>query len=371
MAGAIVIAGLIGWLAAADGVPVAAAKAAALRRTAMELAYDLDRPQAIALLDEAVRLDPDHPANHRLIATLAWLRLLWDRGVVTVDDYQGKLATKDVALPSAAGTALAETYAREIALARQLAEKQLAARPNDPSALYEIGAIYGLESSYNASVDGRMLASFGVARKAYAAHSRALARDPQRKEAGYYLGAYRCLVAELPAPIRWLAVLGGLRGNKAEGLALLEAAAREPGEAQGQARYTLILIYNRDRRYADALRILEEVRHLYPRNRQFQYETAATLLRANQPARALDLLTEGIERFRTDDRPRWFGEQTLWHYKRALALRQLARATEARQELEIAQTFDAPASIKKAVQQELAQVQEPAQTSNAPRDLAR
>jgi tetratricopeptide (TPR) repeat protein len=357
-------------------VPVTApapAAAAAMRQVAMDLAYNLDRPQAIAFLEEAVRVEPDHPANHRLLATLAWLRLLWERGAVTVDDYLGKLATKDVDLGPAAAArtqaaaALAAGYTRHLAQARALAERWLARSPDDPAALYEMGAVYGLETSYHASIEGRMLKSFGTARKAYAAQARALARDPRRYDAGYYVGSYRCLVSELPAATRWLAILGGLRGNKREGLALLEAAARHPGEAQGQARYTLVLFYNRDGRFAEALRILEEIRTRYPRNRQFLYETASTWLRAGDPARALALLNEGVERLRTDDRPRWYGEAALWHYKRGVALRQLHRTTEARHDLDTAQTFDASPWIKARIRDELVTLQTNQAGDSAPR----
>jgi tetratricopeptide (TPR) repeat protein len=333
--------------AAAQDAPADRAKAGeALRQQAMERAYNLDRPEALALLDEAVRVDPDHPAGHRLIASLAWLRILWDRGMVNVDDYLGSLATKDVALEQAPPRAeLVSTYTQHIDAARERAERRLAQAPNDPSALYEMGAVYGLETSYHASVEGRMLKSFGLARKAYAANARALTREPARYDAGYYIGAYRCVVAELPAPMRWFAYLGGLRGGKKEGLALLEAAASHPGEAQAQARYTLVLLYNRDKRYRDAIRILDEERRLYPRNRQFVYEAAATWLRAGEAAQALPLLTEGIDRLETDRRPRWMDEESLWHYQRGVASQQLGRLLDARRDFETALTFDAHAWV--------------------------
>jgi tetratricopeptide (TPR) repeat protein len=161
------------------------------------------------------------------------------------------------------------------------------------------------------------------------------------------------IVSELSAPKRWIAYLAGMQGGKREGISLLEAAASHAGEAQGQARYTLVLIYNRDGRYADALRILDEVRRLYPRNRQFLHEAAATWLRAGQPTQALTLLTDGIERLRTDSRPRWLGEDALWHFKRGVALRQLGRWDEAKRDFNTALSLNPRPWIAGRTQQEL------------------
>src|SRR5512145_175659 len=69
---------------------------AALRRQAFEHAYSLDHDEAIALLRKATAIDPDDPANHRALASVFWLNMLFQRGAVTVDHYLGSFSRTQV-----------------------------------------------------------------------------------------------------------------------------------------------------------------------------------------------------------------------------------------------------------------------------------
>ena len=51
------------------------------------------------------------------------------------------------------------------------------------------------------------------------------------------------------------------------GLRLVEEAAAYASDVQANARFTLIVIYNREQRYTDALRVIHELQLQYPRNR--------------------------------------------------------------------------------------------------------
>ena len=61
-----------------------------------DLAYNLDHDQAIALLRKAIELDPSDPANHRALASMLWLNMLFQRGAVTVDHYLGSFSRTQV-----------------------------------------------------------------------------------------------------------------------------------------------------------------------------------------------------------------------------------------------------------------------------------
>lgn len=58
----------------------------AVRARAFDLAYNLDRGPALALLDEALAAAPADAALHRSVASLLWLDMLFSRGAVTVDE---------------------------------------------------------------------------------------------------------------------------------------------------------------------------------------------------------------------------------------------------------------------------------------------
>src|SRR5438045_3561284 len=79
-----------------------------------------------------------------------------------------------------------------------------------------------------------------------------LSLDPRRKDAGLFVGTYRYIVATLALPLRMMAYVVGFGGNREKGLHLIEDAANYSGENQTDARFALILLYNREKRYADA-----------------------------------------------------------------------------------------------------------------------
>src|SRR5436190_1983641 len=110
-------------------------------------------------------------------------------------------------------------------------------------------------------------------------------------------------------------------------------AAAYDGDNQDDARFALLLIYNREHRYDDALKTLSGLRERYPRNRLLWLETGATLVRAGRPADAERFLTDGLARLAGDRRPRMFGEEALWLYKRGLARSQQGRSAEAEADL--------------------------------------
>src|SRR5262249_30242653 len=107
------------------------------------------------------------------------------------------------------------------------------------------------------------------------------------------------------------------------GVRLVEAAARHPSDVRPNALFTLILIYNRERRYDDALRVIRELQERYPRNRLLWLEAGDTLLRAGRPAHARAALEQGLARLAIDPRPRALGEEARWRDAYAASLARL------------------------------------------------
>ena len=127
--------------------------------------------------------------------------------------------------------------------------------------------------------------------------------------------------------------MAGFGGGRELGLQLIEGAAEYSGENQTDARVALVLLYNRERRYDDAANQLARLRAQFPRNRLFWLETGGTLLRAGKAAEADRFLSDGLSRFASDDRPRLFGEDALWYYKRGVARAVLGRSADAERDL--------------------------------------
>jgi tetratricopeptide (TPR) repeat protein len=329
--------------------------AAALVSRAEALAYDLDHQEALTLLRQSVALAPADPRTHRALANVLWLNLLFQRGAVTVDHYLGSFSSSTVDLKKPPPEVDTE-FRREVGKAIELAEQRVAARPNDAQAHYDLGAAVGLQATYVATVEGRLLAGFRSARRAYDEHERVLALDPSRKDAGLIVGTYRYVVSTLSFPMRMMAYVAGFGGGREVGIQMIEAAAATPSDSRVDAIFALVLMYNRERRYDDALRMLQELRRLHPRNRLVVLEAGSTALRAGNADRAEELLTQGMAMLANDSRPRIPGEDGLWRYKRGAARVARGRLEEAAQDLQAAAAPESAAWVQGRARVELARI---------------
>ena len=314
-------------------------QSAQLRARAYQLAYNLDYDEATREMEAAARADPADAAAERGLAVIPWLLISFTRGSVTVDDYLGSISRQNVAMREPPRE-LAARFSQHATRALELAEAELRRRPRDPEALYQLGAIVGLQASYVATVEGRILGAFRSARRAYDAHEQVLELDPTRKDAGLVIGTYRYIVSAMSLPIRMMAYVAGFGGGKERGLQLIEEAAASSTEASADAKFALVLLYNREGRYADAIRVLAELQRAFPRNRMLWLEAGATALRAGRAADAEQQLAIGRKMLASDKRPRMFGEDALWLQKHGAALLALNRLAEAEPELRRALTLE-------------------------------
>jgi tetratricopeptide (TPR) repeat protein len=301
----------------------------ALRARASNHQYNLDQDQAIAVFRQATGIDPEDSAAFRGLAASLWLSITFRRGNMTVDDYLGRVNRSGAPAAVAPPAEVAGAFRIAIERAIDLARKRIRQNPKDAEAHYQLGAAVGLRASYTATVDGSVGGAFRAAREAYNEHEQVLALDPRRKDAGLIVGTYRYIVATLALPVRWMAYVVGFGGGKDLGVKMIEEAAAYGGENQEDARFALVLLYNRDQRYDDALKTLAVLRERYPRNRLTWLETGATCLRAGRAADAERFLTDGLVRSATDNRQRMFGEEALWYYKRGAARAALGRSADA------------------------------------------
>lgn len=303
-----------------------------LRLQALDLAYNLDYEEAVRLLRRAAAERPADAAPYRTLASVLWLQMLFSRGAVTVDHYLGSFTRTQVELQKPPPDLVTE-FRQVVAKAIELSRKRIKAAPRDPQAHYDLGAALGLEASYIATVEGRLLAGVRAASRCYSEHERVLELDPSRNDAGLVVGTYRYLVSSLPAGMRLLAYVAGFGGGKERGIELLERAAAgsgslgstRDGEAKTDAMFALVLVYNRERRYDDALKTLRRLREMYPRNRLVVLEEASTALRAGRGAEADVTLSQGLAALARDPRPKIPGEEQLWRYKRGAARAALGR----------------------------------------------
>jgi tetratricopeptide (TPR) repeat protein len=350
---AIAVAVLLATVIATPGL--AAADSTALRREAFELAYNLDHDQALALLRKAVADNPSDAAAHRALASILWLHMLFTRGAVTVDHYLGSFSRTQVELSKPPANLDAE-FRQHVAKAIELSEARVRAAPKDVQAHYDLGAAVGLSASHIATVEGKMFAGFKAARRAYDEHETVLELDPSRKDAGLVIGTYRYVVSTLSLPLRMMAYVAGFGGGRERGIQILGETSVSGDEARTDALFALVLIYNRERRYDQALQALTRLRSMYPRNRLVVLESGSTALRAGRPADADRLLSEGLTILARDNRMRMPGEEALWRYKRGAARAALNQLDGARADLNAAVAPGAQDWVRGRANAELARV---------------
>ncbi len=318
--------------------------------------YNLDYPEALEAFRTAMDADPDDPAPHRLFAATLWIRALFAQGAVTADDYlgQARRTVRRTPPPPDVDKAFREHLQRAVTLA----ERAVRRNPQDADAHFQLGAAHSFRASYTATVEGRGLAGFGAARRAYDEHERVLALDPKRKDAGMVVGMYRYGVSTLSWPWRLVAGMAGFGGGKDRGLRMVEDAAAFESDVQTNALFTLIVIYNREQRYDDALRAIARLQGMYPRNRLLWLERGSTALRAGRGADARAALENGLAVLTRDSRPRAFGEEARWRCAYGASLVLLGLTDPADRELRQSLALEGPAWLRGRVHRELGKVED-------------
>lgn len=331
------------------GSAAAAERPAELLQRGYDLAYNLDHDEAVAAFEQAIAQAPDDPAAYRGIAAITWLRILFLRGRVLVDHNLtggGAAIGRRRARPPPPPDDLAQAFRSHVERAVTLSEAAVGRAPDDPDAHYDLGASVALAASYKASIEGDALRALREARQAYEAHQTVLKLDPRRKDAALTLGLYRYLVSLLPRAVRMLAWLVGFDGGKTEAVRLIEEAAAYPGETRSEAQFALVLLYNREREYGGAQRVLGDLKRRFPRNRLLWLESAATWLRDERPFQAERTIAEGFARLARDERVRMDGEQAVWHLVRGAAHVARGRIAEAAADLAAAESGAAAAWVR-------------------------
>ena len=143
----------------------------------------------------------------------------------------------------------------------------------------------GLKAAFEEAVERRHIAALRDGNDAVNLHREVLKLDPKYVDAQITIGLYEYVVGSLPLMVKVIAGATGFRGSKKRGLAMLEQVAKEGRWAQDDAKSVLILLYRREKRYADVLKLARELSVKYPRNYLLRLEAADALVSLAQVKR--------------------------------------------------------------------------------------
>jgi tetratricopeptide (TPR) repeat protein len=269
--GAVAVSAQAPWLTDAER-----ARFEDLRRSGLDALYNIDYDKAHRDFNEIVKLCPNHPGGYQLLAARLWIKTLYESRRLQVSLYSSEsfYTNGDDKVDPKIVTEF-RNLTRE---AKRLAEAKLKQEPKNVEALDFLANTEGLKASFEEAVERRHFAALRDGNDAVDHHREVLKLDPKYIDAQITIGLYEYVVGSLPLPVKILAGATGYRGSKKRGLAMLEQVAKEGRWSQDDAKTVLILLYTREKRYADALALTRELSVKYPRNYLLRLETADALV---------------------------------------------------------------------------------------------
>ena len=248
-----------------------------LRTAGFDALYNLDYETARKTFREIVRLFPDHPAGHQFLAAALWAKALNEsrRLQSTLYNTDSFYEPKKEDKPD---PRMVEEFRGLTRTASQLARARLRRDPKDIEALYFLGATEGIKAAFATTIQRSFMSALGDGSSSVDRHREVIKLDPSFHDAELTIGFYDYVVGSLPGPVKLLASMVGTRGSKKRGLAALERVATQGRWARDDARALLIVLFKREKRYADALGMARELAAKYTRNYLFKLEAADALV---------------------------------------------------------------------------------------------
>ena len=247
-----------------------------LRKSGLEALYNIDYDTASHNFKEITQLYPNHPGGYQLQAAGLWIKTLYQSRRLQSSLYNSQsfyVNGDDKVDPK-----IIDEFRGLTREAKRLAEAKLKQEPKNIEALDFLANTEGLKAAFEEAVERRHLAALRDGNDAVNFHRDVLKLDPKYIDAQITIGLYEYVVGSLPLPIKLVAGVTGYRGSKKKGLAMLEQVAKEGRWAQDDAKTVLVLLYTREKRFADVLTITRELSAKYPRNYLFRLETADALV---------------------------------------------------------------------------------------------
>lgn len=253
------------------------AKFETLRLAGSEALFNLDYDAARKSFKEMATAFPSYPAGPQFLADTLWAETLYQSRRLQSSLY-GSDDTFYSTSDDKPDPKVVEQFRSLTRQARLLTEARLKLNPKDIEALYFMGAIEGLKASFEEAVERRHFAALKDGSDAVDKHREVIKLDPNYHDAEITIGLYDYTVGALPLPVKLIAGVAGFRGSKKRGLATLERVAREGRWIHDEAKTLLIVLYTREKRYAEAAAYARELSAKYPRNYLYRLEAADALV---------------------------------------------------------------------------------------------
>ncbi len=235
--------------------------------------YDLDFAGAQKNFESWERLNPDNPLGPVSEAAGVLFSEFSRLGVLEAQFYEDDsvfAARKKYEVDPSQKT----LFEQHLVRAEDLARSRLARDAKDRDALFAMTLASGLRSDFLALIEKRNMASLHYTKEATAWANQLLSADPKCYDAHLASGVSRYIIGSMAAPVRWILRLGGVSGDKAEGIAELQITATQGRLLAPFARILLAIAYVREKEPAQARLLLFSLQQEFPNNPLFGRELA-------------------------------------------------------------------------------------------------
>jgi hypothetical protein len=237
------------------------------------LLYNLDFDQAHQVFLSWQREHPQDPVGPTAEAAGILFSEFHRLGVLEGQFYENdkRFLDRDKQEPDAA---VRDRFEAALTHAQATASVRLAANAKDRDALFAMTLSSGLQADYAAMIEKKNMSSLHYTREANDWADKLLAVDPNCYDARVATGFSKYIIGSMAAPVRWVLRMGGVSGDKKQGMVELQMTA-DRGQYLGPfARILLAIAYVRDKDNTRARQLLASLRDEFPKNTLFAHEIA-------------------------------------------------------------------------------------------------
>lgn len=176
----------------------------------------------------------------------------------------------------------------------EISEQQLSDNPHDTTMVLMLSGLYGYRSLVAASEkEYRTAVQSGMT--GYKFTRQLLSIDDEDPKALIGKGIFYYMLGNVPDEAQWVTNLAGMKGDKQEGLDLLEQAASDDSYVSNDAKMILTYLYREEGDVEKALGHIKDLRDEYQQNVIFHFNYAELLEESDRPSEARDVYQTVVE----------------------------------------------------------------------------
>lgn len=253
--------------------------------------YSLDYALALRIFEHETRQRPEDPEAWNHLAQGLLHRALFHAGALDSSAFgPGSPFLKRPKVPMAD-----EDQARfEQAIRKSLAlcEARLQKNPRDTGCLYASGVAHAHQAQWALWVKQSWREALREGTRSRQAHEKLMQLEPELADAFLIPGLHEYIAGSLPWYVKALAFLAGYRGDRREGIEHMQRAVTGGRKTAVEARVMLAVVLRREKEFARAAQLMEELVAAFPANHLYRREEILLLAEAGDEPRARRKLRE-------------------------------------------------------------------------------